>query len=276
MNTYIIGDLQGCFDSLQALLERINFIPHRDQLGFVGDLVNRGPKSLETLRFIHSLHNPIIVLGNHDLHLIALHYDQAKPSGPHTLDNLLNAPDCEKLITWLVNQPLLYQDPGNQFVITHAGIPPQWSVAQAKKLAEEAHQKLKADPAIFLKHMYGNHPSSWEDSLGGWDRMRYIINALTRMRLCDENGQLQLNNTTNESDRDRFQPWFQWPRKDCTRLIFGHWAALRGKCDVKNIFALDTGCLWGGRLTALRINDLMRFSVERSAGDGPADTIKMN
>ena len=271
MNTYIIGDLQGCFDTLQSLLEKINFNPSTDRLGFVGDLVNRGAHSLKTLRFIAKLQHPIVVLGNHDLHLIALYFKVAKSDDRHTLDQVLKAPDCDYLIDWLLQQPFLYQDPNNQFVITHAGIPPQWSIKQAAILADSASSALKADPKIFLQQMYGDKPDCWQDYLTGWDRMRYIVNAFTRMRFCDANGRLDLVAKNISIDKEGYKPWFKWQRHDQTQLYFGHWASLEGKCDAPNVTALDTGCLWGGKLTAINTESGKLFAVEKSATDGVAD-----
>jgi bis(5'-nucleosyl)-tetraphosphatase (symmetrical) len=261
MTTFIIGDVQGCFDSLHALLEKIDFNPQKDQLGFAGDLVNRGPKSLETLRFIMQLKNPLIVLGNHDLHLLALHFLSDRFTHiPHTMEALLQAPDCNALIDFLLQQPFISQHTTEQFTLVHAGIPPQWTIDEAIIYAKEIHESMRHNPALFFQNMYGNQPASWDNNLSGWDRTRYIVNALTRMRFCSKGGELELENKTDVSSSEKFRPWFAW-RNDVDRIYFGHWASLNGHCDKASIHALDTGCAWGGSLTAIRTTDQMRFSV---------------
>lgn len=263
MSTYIIGDLQGCFDSLQALIQKIHFDPRADRLGFVGDLVNRGPKSLQTLRFIQQLKEPLIVLGNHDLHLMALHFLRQTHKGQfqhisHTLQAVLEAPDCETLIEFLLQKPFIQSE--KNFLLVHAGIPPQWSIEQALQYASEAEKKMQENPVTFFQNVYGNHPLVWDTNLTGWDRIRYIVNALTRMRFCDSRGTLELENKTDLSTSKQFRPWFEWitPNKI---IFFGHWASLNGRCSNPRIFALDTGCAWGGTLTAIRAEDLKRVGV---------------
>lgn len=267
MNTYIIGDLQGCFDSLQALLKKINFNPGEDRLGFVGDLVNRGPKSLETLRFITQLKNPIIVLGNHDLHLLALYFvkEFQYKNIPHTMDDILHAPDCESLIYFLLQQPLLFVD--QQSVVVHAGIPPQWSVNDTMHYANEVHDALQKNPTLFFENIYGNDPAKWNNNLTGWGRMRYIVNALTRMRFCTRSGELELENKTDVSVHSDFLPWFEW-RDSTDDIYFGHWASLGGDCNKPHIFALDTGCAWGEQLSAIRVEDKKIFCVKAVEGGG--------
>lgn len=265
MSTYIIGDVQGCFDSLQALLQKINFDPHTDRLGFVGDLVNRGPKSLETLRFIHQLHNPLVVLGNHDLHLMALYFLQRKSHVEfkhisHTLQAILDAEDCHTLINFLLQQPFVYRDSEKQFVMIHAGIPPQWSIEQALQHGIEAQKIMQQDPVLFFENIYGNQPTTWQEDLAGWDRVRYIINALTRMRYCTQEGTLELDNKTAQSAHLAFRPWFSWVNFPID-IFFGHWASLDGRCDNPRVFALDTGCAWGRTLTALCVENKQVFSV---------------
>ena len=258
MNTYIIGDVQGCFDSLQALLRKINFNEKKDRLAFVGDLVNRGPKSLETLRFIVQLKNPLIVLGNHDLHLLALYFLRDHFSLiPHTLQDVLNAPDCEALIYFLLQQPFLIEH--NNFVMVHAGIPPQWSVATALQHAMEAKKQLQKNPVEFFKHIYGNFPAIWHDDLPEWDKTRYIINAFTRMRFCKQDGTLDLDNKTVTTDA-QFRPWFEWTPYPTKNIVFGHWASLQNRPQA-HYFALDTGCVWGGQLTALCVPDFQLICV---------------
>ncbi|PIZ04341.1 MAG: diadenosine tetraphosphatase [Gammaproteobacteria bacterium CG_4_10_14_0_8_um_filter_38_16] len=265
MSTYIIGDVQGCFDALQMLLKKVNYDPTRDQLGFVGDLVNRGLQSLETLRFITQLKNPIVVLGNHDLHLMALYFlrnqkDKFKHID-HTLQSILNADDCEKLIHFLLQQPFMYWDKKNNLAITHAGIPPQWSIDEAFSHANEIQKIMRDHPQQFFEKIYGNTPATWRNDLTSWDRTRYIVNALTRMRFCTKTGELDLDNKTNLSSNPLFRPWFEWRTQQTTSLVFGHWAALQGQCNQAHIFAIDTGCIWGGQLTALKLPDFSLFGI---------------
>ena len=265
MSTYIIGDVQGCFDTLQSLLQKIHFDPAHDRLGFVGDLVNRGPNSLETLRFIYQLQNPIIVLGNHDLHLMALYFLRHQPQFEfkhisHTLQSVLEANECHIFIDFLLQHPFLYHDLKKQFVMTHAGIPPQWSLEVALQHANDAQKTMRNEPELFFQKIYGNQPSAWQDDLTDWDRTRYIINAFTRMRYCTIDGTLDLHNKTKQSDHHAFHPWFSWKNFDVD-ILFGHWASLEGRCDNPRVFALDTGCAWGRTLTALRIEDKQLFQV---------------
>ena len=264
MSTYLIGDLQGCFDSLQALLSKIQFHPEKDQLGFVGDLINRGPKSLETLRFIRQLENPIIVLGNHDLHLLVLYYLKQKKHRPerkisHTLDAILEAPDCDALIQFLLKQPFVINT--ENFLMVHAGIPPQWSCEKAFQLSQEVEKIMRDNPAKFFENLFGNFPHAWNDHLEGWDRVRYIVNAFTRMRFCTQTGDLDLTNKTDISANPKFKPWFEWVMAN-KPIYFGHWASLEGRCNQPNIYALDTGCVWGATLTAIRLEDKKMFSVK--------------
>ncbi|OGT48430.1 MAG: bis(5'-nucleosyl)-tetraphosphatase (symmetrical) [Gammaproteobacteria bacterium RIFCSPHIGHO2_12_FULL_38_11] len=263
MSTYIIGDVQGCFDSLQALLRAIKFNPEQDHLGFVGDLINRGPKSLQTLRFIRTLRNPFVVLGNHDLHLMALYFLRHNLDFPfkhisHTLQEILEASDCDFLINFLLQQPLMILK--KEFMMTHAGIPPQWSFEVALNAAIEAQNTMRKNPKTFFENIYGNHPEAWNEKLMGWDKTRYIVNAFTRMRFCTREGVLDLENKTDVSLNEKYRPWFSWihPGRD---IYFGHWASLNGQCDNPRVFALDTGCAWGGKLTAVRVEDKKLFQV---------------
>lgn len=266
MATYLIGDLQGCYDELQQLLERISFDEKKDRLGFVGDLVNRGPQSLATLRFVKALKNPIIVLGNHDLYLLALGYGFIDKTNS-SLDEVLSAPDKEDLLDWLRHQPFTHFDPTKNYFLVHAGVPPPWNIKQALGFSNEISDELSGSNfRNLLKNMYGNYPDQWDNHLQGVDRLRYIMNALTRMRFCNAQGKLDLINTTAVStDPKHFKPWFEWLQPDCD-VVFGHWAALEGKCNKPQFYALDTGCVWGGRLTALRIEDRQLFSVPGLGG----------
>ena len=267
MATYAIGDIQGCYDELQSLLKLIKFSEH-DRLWIAGDLVNRGPKSLETLRFLKSLGDrAVCVLGNHDLHLLAIYYGSSTLKRNDTLNRILEAPDCDELLTWLRKQKLLVLDKANGFVMTHAGIPPCWSIKKAKKRAKEVEKVLNSTLAKeFFDHMYGNEPDIWSSEHQGWDRLRLITNYLTRMRFCTAEGRLDFSAKGSlESQPIGYPPWFLLPRKDPNerdiRIIFGHWAALEGTTQTENIYALDTGCIWGGQLTAMRLEDLQIFQT---------------
>lgn len=265
MATYAIGDIQGCFDELQNLLEEIAF-SSEDTLWFCGDLVNRGPKSLETLRFIKSLgQRAITVLGNHDLHLLALHYNQAPAKNNETLQAILDAPDRQELMNWLEKQPLLYTDPNLPFTLVHAGIPPAWSLKKAHKRAREVEAVLQSDKAVqFYAKMYGNKPEGWRKNIKGWDRLRVITNYFTRMRFCTPEGDLEFASKGGlETQPVGYLPWYQYKERRTANnaIIFGHWAALLGQINTPNTYAIDTGCVWGERLTALRLDDLALFST---------------
>lgn len=264
MSIYAIGDIQGCFSELQHLLDEIRFEPEADQLWFVGDLVNRGPESLEVLRFVKSLGDrAVTVLGNHDLHLLAVAEGAIAAHRSDTLDAILNAPDRDELLTWLRHQRLLHSD-GN-YVMVHAGLLPQWSVKQATRLAREVETELRSSyHAEFLRQMYGNSPAAWRDELSGYKRWRVIINALTRMRVCTPQGEMEFKFKGELSAvPEGYLPWYRLPRRrhaDAT-IIFGHWSAL-GLIQTEQIIALDTGCLWGGKLSAMRLEDRQLFQVE--------------
>ncbi len=267
MATYIIGDVQGCYDELQLLLKLINFDPETDRLGFTGDLVNRGHGSLAVLRLVKSLKDPIIVLGNHDLYLLALGYDLVQFNSPHTLHDVLNAEDKLELLDWLRQQPLVYQDTELNYLLSHAGFPPYWELSEAISYASEVEAELRSDNfAELIRNMLGNTPACWDYKLTNYPRLRFIINSFTRMRLCTLSGCLDFRSKglTSESSA-AYKPWFklvkpaQYNQMD---LLFGHWAALQGNTqDTPHIYALDTGCAWGNSLTALRIEDKKRFSV---------------
>jgi bis(5'-nucleosyl)-tetraphosphatase (symmetrical) len=255
MATWAIGDIQGCFDELQALLKKINFDKDRDRLWFCGDLVNRGPKSLETLRLVRKI-NAVTVLGNHDLHLLACAYSKQRCRRKDTLNRILAAPDADKLLDWLRRQPLLHHDPDSGYTLIHAGLPPQWDLRTAMRCAEEVQTVLRGKRCgKFLEAMYGDQPERWDESLRGMDRLRFTTNCLTRLRYCDAKGRLALQQKgTPGSQPDHLRPWFAWPKRKSrkTKIIFGHWSTL-GALDAPGIHAIDTGCLWGGSLTALRV-----------------------
>ncbi len=258
MTIYAVGDIQGCVEPLQQLLEKISFDPSRDQLWSTGDIVNRGPKSLQTLRFLKNLGPSFrMVLGNHDLHLLATAKGHRKPTPKDTLDEIYNAPDVDELTAWLQHQPVLIHDHG--YVMIHAGIPPQWSLAIAKQRANEVEQVLRSDDSekLFM-HMYGNTPDHWQSQLPEVERLRVITNYFTRMRYCDAEGKLELNcKLAPEHGPAGFKPWYSHPQRETAeeKLIFGHWAALEGRYCGDRLFPLDTGCVWGKCLRILNLND---------------------
>ena len=259
MAKYIIGDIQGCFDELQRLLDRISFDPKSDMIWIAGDIINRGPKSLDALRFIKGLGDSAnSVLGNHDLHIIATAVNPNPDKKPNEdIQRLFDAPDCDELLYWLRTRPLLHHDEENNTVISHAGIYPGWDIPTAKRLAREVEQILQTEHCEkFLIDMYGNEPNIWDESLTGNDRYRFIINAFTRMRLCDHEYRLLFDFKGHPDDKPDDQiPWFDLPNKfdTDTHIVFGHWSAL-GFRNIDSIVSLDTGCLWGGGLTAIRID----------------------
>lgn len=273
MSTYVVGDIQGCYKPLRKLLKNIGFKPGRDQLWCVGDLVNRGPRSLKTLRFLADLGDSCrVVLGNHDLHFIAKHEGCAPPKGRHTLDELLAAPDAKSLSDWLRAQPLTYFDcidtnHGLQnFLMLHAGVAPQWSLQQTLELSAEVELALQGpDYRAFLSHMYGDRPRRWHDGLEGLDRLRVITNYLTRVRYVDAIGNLQLSAKEGVALAPRgYKPWFMYETLSHeTQLLFGHWAALEGRTGKNRVHALDTGFVWGRELTALRLEDGRRFAYSK-------------
>lgn len=264
MAIYAVGDIQGCYTELVQLLEKIRFDPAVDKLWLVGDLVNRGADSLQVLRLVKSLGDAAItVLGNHDLHLLAVAYGQGRLHRGDTLDEILNAPDREELLTWLRHQRLLHVE--GEFVLVHAGLLPVWTVAQAAGLAREVENALQgADYVDFLAHMYGNQPNAWDDALTGYKRLRVITNALTRMRICTERGRMEFEFKAEQQNiPEGYRPWFDVAGRassDAT-VIFGHWSAL-GLMIKPNAVALDTGCLWGGPLTAIRLDDREIIQVD--------------
>lgn len=268
MSTYAIGDIQGCYDELLALLELVEFNPQKDTLWLAGDLVNRGPKSLETLRYVKSLgSSAITVLGNHDLHLLACAHGVKKAKG--SLKAILEAPDREELLDWLCQQPLIHHCPHLNFAMVHAGIPPIWTLQKAIELSAEVESVLQSkDRQTYFDHMYGDQPDTWSDNLSGMERLRVITNYFTRMRFCDASGKLELETKeTADNWPEGYQPWFNFQRDKLNnlKLIFGHWAALEGNTQSDTVFGLDTGCVWGGALTALRLEDQQRFSLPCTA-----------
>lgn len=255
MALYLVGDIQGCFDELQLLLKQVNFSA-QDTLWLTGDLVARGPKSLKTLRWVKQQSNVHTVLGNHDLHLLAVAEGIRPAKDKDKINSILTAPDKSELIHWLRQQPLLLRHPELPLVMTHAGIYPRWSVEQASMLADEVAQQLRGPHYLsLLQQMYGDGPAIWSYQLTGPARWRFIINALTRMRFCHPNGTLELNTKVSPENADELLiPWFELHHQHQFthhRIVFGHWASLMGKTNRDRYIALDTGCVWGNELTML-------------------------
>jgi bis(5'-nucleosyl)-tetraphosphatase (symmetrical) len=259
MATYAVGDIQGCLSELKELLNIINF-SQNDTLWCVGDLINRGPESLETLRFLQSLGDQCIaVLGNHDLHLLACRYGARKPTKKDTFDEILTADDLDELVEWLRFRPLLHVDTELGFCMAHAGIPPVWDIDQAQAYSREVETVLQSDnPRPFFANMYGNQPDCWSPYLRGFERLRVITNYFTRMRFCTADGKLEFDSKESpDSAPPGFQPWYSHTNHPCKdqRVLFGHWAALMGATHSEAFIGLDTGCVWGGYLTALCLDD---------------------
>ena len=271
MATYAIGDLQGCYDPFRRLLDKLRFDPDKDCLWLAGDLVNRGPKSLKTLRFVKSLgDSAITVLGNHDLHLLALGHD-VRYSDSHfdSLWKVLSAKDGEELFDWLRCRPLAHYDESLNALLVHAGLPPQWTVKKALRRAAEVEALLRGDRYLWLlKHMYGNRPRRWSGSLTGAARARFIINAFTRTRMIYADGRLNFTHKgPPEKARKNLIPWFQArdPKWRGTQIVFGHWSAL-GFLSNENVISLDTGCVWGRELTAVKLSGKKRKVVQVACG----------
>jgi len=264
--TYAIGDVQGCFDDLLRLLEKLDFDFNKDRLWFTGDLVNRGPNSLEILRFVKGLGSgAITVLGNHDLYLLAVASGAVWAKRKDTINEILDAPDCEELLFWLRHQPLLHHDPRLGFTLIHAGLAPGWDLAQAQACSQELEMVLQNfNYEDFFNHMAGDKPRRWRDELEGWDRLRFIANCFTRLRYCDRRGRLIMDYKKVRHGKGDVLPWFKVPGRASTGLpiIFGHWAKLNIKPGkVPGIFPLDSGCAHRGRFTALRLEDGRVFRI---------------
>ena len=271
MASYAIGDIQGCYHAFQALLERISFDQKTDRLWLVGDLINRGSGSLEVLRWCYAHQDSLtVVLGNHDLHALVVAEGIVAAHKGDTLDALLTAHDSDELLNWLRHQRLIYQE-GNHLMV-HAGLLPQWTAEQALAYAAEVERVLHGENYLdFLKHMYGNLPDHWCDDLAGFDRLRVITNAATRLRICSAAGQMEFKFKGELEDIPAgYMPWFDVPERATkdTQVIFGHWSAL-GLQQRENIYALDTGCLWGGKLTAMNIETKAIAQVDSHPLDNP-------
>ena len=269
MATYVVGDLQGWLTPLEKLLASVKFNLDKDKLWVVGDMVNRGPESLESLRYLYYLRDNLeVVLGNHDLHLLAVAAGYKKASSSDTLSEILSAPDRDVLLDWVRQQKLIHHDKALGYTMVHAGIPPQWSVKKAIKRAQEVESVLRSDQVLeYLSHLYGNEPSQWHKKLKGYDRLRVITNYFTRMRFCTQEGELELSTKLPASAKvaEDLLPWFAHKKRRAAdeKIVFGHWAALEGVTKTKNVFALDTGYVWGGALTLMRLEDKKRFVLKR-------------
>ena len=278
MALYLIGDIQGCNAALGRLLQRIDFSPSRDTACFVGDLVNRGPDSLGVLYRLMALGDSArCILGNHDLHLLAVAHGIREPHSGDTLEPILNSPQRERLLNWLRQQPLarLESPFGKNLLLVHAGVLPAWTAEKTLALAGEVHSVLRSDAVQpYLHTMYGNTPARWSDNLQGADRLRVVVNALTRLRYCSSDGTMEFASKETQAPPG-YLPWFEVPERASagTSIAFGHWAAL-GWTARSNVWCLDSGCVWGRSLSALRIDGLdargdfntSRFDVDCSSG----------
>lgn len=263
MARYAIGDIQGCYREFRQLLDLVRFDPATDRLWLVGDLVNRGPQSLEVLRFVRDLGTAAVtVLGNHDLHLLMLAAGHSRQRDDDTLAPILAAPDRDELLDWLRHRSMLHVE--NEHVMVHAGLLPQWTVAQAARLAGEVEAALRSEDHLdFLAHLWGSEPAAWDEQLAGWPRLRVIVNAMTRMRFCTADGVMEFHGKGETADAPAgYLPWFEVPgRRSADHvLVTGHWSALGLKLT-ENLLALDTGCLWGRELSAIRLEDRALFQV---------------
>ena len=255
MAIYAIGDVQGCLAPLKVLLKKVRFNPQQDLLISAGDLINRGPESLATIRFCMDLGSAFkMVLGNHDLHLLAIAEGVRDPSNKDTIKEILQAPDRQQILYWLRKQPLLFK--ADEFHIVHAGIPHIWSIKKAYNLAAEVSQMIQSvQRKSFFENMYGDSPDLWRDDLQGPERLRVITNYLTRMRFCGPTGKLELKTKDRKTMPEPFKPWFQYQRNELGQnIIFGHWAALKGTPCGPQLYALDTGYVWGGPLRMIELN----------------------
>jgi len=263
VSTYVVGDLQGCLQPLKHLLRAVKFKPGRDVLWSVGDIVNRGPKSLQSLRYLYAMRDSlVVVLGNHDLHLLAVAAGVRRAGRSDTLDEILAAPDRDVLLEWLAQQPLLHREHG--YTLVHAGIPPQWTAEEALGYAQEVQTALRGPGRVdFLQAMYGNEPAQWSDELQGTARLRVITNCLTRMRFCTASGRLDLESKGSSPNpgliargEQALLPWYSHPQRRTAgeRILFGHWATIAGRADHPNVIALDTGCVWDGALSLYHLD----------------------
>jgi bis(5'-nucleosyl)-tetraphosphatase (symmetrical) len=253
MATYAIGDVQGCYDELRVLLDRVGFNRAHDRLWFVGDLVNRGPKSLEVLRFVRALGDrAVVVLGNHDLHLLTQYEGFERKRKDDTFDDVLGAPDARELVAWVRTRPMMHLE--ENFAMVHAGLLPQWTIQYALSLGKEVEAALRgSNYRDFLANMYGSKPERWDDTLAGWDRLRVIVNAMTRMRFCTREGEMEFH-ARGVAPPAGYSSWYETRSGAEPVIVFGHWSQLGLKLT-ERIAGLDSGCVWGGALTALRLED---------------------
>lgn len=257
MATYAIGDIQGCFEAFQALLKKLAFNPAKDQLWLTGDIINRGPQSLETLRYVISLGDAAkVILGNHECHALAVYNGHKRAHKTDTYQTIIDAPDAAELFDWIRTRPFFYEDAELGFSMLHAGVPPQWTLDETRQHARELEAVLQGDDYNqFLATMYGNEPVLWDNTLYGNDRSRFIINSFTRTRYCDQYGNMDFSEKLAPgSQPSHLMPWFEVPNRKTadTKILFGHWSTL-GIHQKNNAYCLDSGCLWGGQLTAMRL-----------------------
>ena len=261
MTRFAIGDVQGCYDELRTLMARLNFSADRDRIWFVGDLVNRGPRSLDVLRYVRDLgDNAVVVLGNHDLHLLAVAFGCRRKRKSDTLDDILTADDRDVLLEWLITRPLLHFDAARRDLLVHAGLVPQWTAETAVTLAGEVEAALRTQPRAVFDDMYGDEPNRWSENLTGPERLRFAINVLTRLRVCTADGKIDLKikgkpPESSDGSPASFRPWFHIASRQTrnVRIVFGHWSAL-GLVLEPGVVGLDTGCVWGSALTAFDLD----------------------
>ena len=272
MSTYVVGDIQGCLSALKCVLKKISFNPDKDVLWSVGDIVNRGPKSFKTLKFLYERRdNVVMVLGNHDLHLLAISAGVRKPNRKDTLKKILNSQDRDSMLDWLRKRPLIHHEHNHTMV--HAGIPPGWSIDEAKIFAGEVESALRGRNADnFLQGMYGDYPNSWSNDLKGVERLRLITNYLTRMRYCTEDGELDLIEKGPLKKRQKtirkrkLDAWFAHKKRKTSKdkIVFGHWASINGQTNSSNAIGLDTGCVWGGKLSLYELESGLTINCDCS------------
>ena len=268
MTQYAVGDIQGCYRELIATLEKVSFDPSQDELWVAGDLINRGPESAATLNFLYENQKCIkCVLGNHDLYFLSVYFGHKKLSKYDTLDEVLCNKNCDLWVEWLRQQGLCHYDENNNFIMVHAGVAPQWSLKDILNYNEEIKKILKNnDINYYLSNMYGNSPTTWDERLEGTDRLRCITNFFTRVRICNSNGAAKLEYKKGIDEiPEGYHPWFLHPNRKTKKqkFIFGHWAALNGYTDNSTIFGLDTGCVWGGELTIMQLDNLKITSTKK-------------
>jgi bis(5'-nucleosyl)-tetraphosphatase (symmetrical) len=264
VSTYIIGDIQGCYDAFSRLLEKVRYDSAADALWLAGDMINRGPDNVGVMELIMQLPHVTCVLGNHDLHFLAVAFGQQRVMRSDTFSDLLDHPRRSEYVEYLLRQPLIHHAETANLVMVHAGLPPQLDLPTCLSLAAEVEAALQADdPVPYFASMYGNEPPRFDDHLTGMERLRVITNGFTRIRYCKADGELELSHK-GDIQPEGYSPWFSFERKDDLHILFGHWAALEGRADASFVTALDTGCVWGRHLTALRLEDRQLITVEAS------------